>query len=164
MEITFTSILVRVSAMYMIALVLVRLSGKQSIGELSTMDFVVITLLGDPFDTVIFSDVTLAEGVVAFSTITLLHLLVTFVSSRSETFYRLVSSPPRMLIQQGRVQGDMLAMERMRPETLASDVRLKGDDPLVEVQDAWLESNGKVSVLKNNPSKPARKQDLKLLQ
>ncbi|HEX2989505.1 MAG TPA: YetF domain-containing protein [Anaerolineales bacterium] len=164
MEITFTSILVRVSAMYMIALVLVRLSGKQSIGELSTMDFVVITLLGDPFDTVIFSDVTLAEGVVAFSTITLLHLLVTFVSSRSETFYRLVSSPPRMLIQQGRVQGDMLAMERMRPETLASDLRLKGEDQLVEVQDAWLESNGKVSVLKNNPSKPARKQDLKLLQ
>ncbi|HEX5840211.1 MAG TPA: YetF domain-containing protein [Anaerolineales bacterium] len=164
MEITFTSILVRVSAMYLIALVLVRLSGKQSIGELSTMDFVVITLLGDPFDTVIFSDATLAEGVVAFTTITLLHLLVTFVSSRSETFYRLVSSPPRMLIQQGRVQGNMLAMERIRPETLASDLRLKGEDQLDEVQDAWLESNGKVSVLKNTPSKPARKQDLKLLQ
>ena len=164
MEITFTSLLIRVSAMYLIALVLIRLSGKQSIGELSSMDFVVITLLGDPFDTVIFSDVTLAEGVVAFTTITLLHLLVTFVSSRSETFYRLVSSPPRMLIQQGRVQGNMLAMERLRPETLASDLRLKGQDQLDEVQEAWLESNGKVSVLKNTPGKPARKQDLKLLQ
>lgn len=164
MEITFTSILVRVSAMYLIALVLVRLSGKQSIGELSTMDFVVITLLGDPFDTVIFSDVSLAEGVVAFTTITILHLLVTFVSSRSETFYRLVSSPPRMLIQHGRVQGNMLAMERLRPETLASDLRLKGEGQLDEVQEAWLESNGKISVLKNSPSKPARKQDLKLLQ
>lgn len=164
MEITFTSILVRVSAMYMIALVLVRLSGKQSIGELSTMDFVVITLLGDPFDTVIFSDVTLAEGVVAFSTITLLHLLVTFVASHSEIFYRIVSSPPRMLIQQGRVQGDMLAMERMRPEMLACDLRLKGEDQLAEVQEAWLESNGKVSVLKNTPSKPVQKQDQKRLQ
>ena len=128
------------------------------------MDFVVITLLGDPFDTVIFSDVTLAEGVVVFTTITLLHLLVTFVSSRSETFYRLVSSPPRILIQHGRVQGDMLAMERIRPETLASDLRLKGQDQLDEVQEAWLESSGKVSVLKNIPGKPARKQDLKLLQ
>jgi uncharacterized membrane protein YcaP (DUF421 family) len=164
MEITFTSILIRVSAMYLIALVLIRLSGKQSIGELSTMDFVVITLLGNPFETVIFSDVTLAEGVVVFTTITLLHLLVTYVSSRSETFYRLVSSPPRMLIQQGRIQGNMLAMERMRPETLASDLRLKGEDQLDEVQEAWLESNGKVSVLKNIPGKPARKHDLKLLQ
>lgn len=164
MEITFTSILIRVSAMYLIALILVRLSGKQSIGELSSMDFVVITLLGDPFDNVIYSEVTIAEGVVAFTTITLIHLLVTFGSSRSESFYRLVSSPPRRLIQQGRVQGDMLAMERMRPETLASDLRLKGEDRLDEVQEAWLESNGKVSVLKNTPCKPARKQDLKLLQ
>ncbi len=164
MEITFTSILIRVSAMYLIALLLVRLSGKQSIGELSSMDFVVITLLGDPFDSVIYSEVTLAEGVVAFTTITLMHLLVTFGSSRSESFYRLVSSPPRRLIQQGRVQGDMLAMERLRPETLASDLRLKGEDRLVEVQEAWLESNGKVSVLKNTPDEPARKQDLKLLQ
>lgn len=52
----------------------------------------------------------------------------------------------------------------MRPKLLASDLRLKREDQLDEVQEAWLESNGKVSVLKNTRGKPARKQDLKLLQ
>jgi uncharacterized membrane protein YcaP (DUF421 family) len=52
----------------------------------------------------------------------------------------------------------------MRPEMLASNLRLKREDRLDEVQEAWLESNGKVSVLKNTPGKTARKQDLKRLQ
>ena len=163
MEITFTSILIRVTAMFLLALFLVRISGKQSIGELSTMDFVVITILGDPFDSVIYSEVTIAEGVVAFSTVTLLHILVTFLTSRSNTFFRIVSSPPRLLIENGMVQGNGLAIERQRPEILASEMRLNGEDQLQEVQEARLESNGKLSVLKKPSSKTAQKQDLKTL-
>ena len=163
MEITFTSILIRVTAMFLLALFLVRISGKQSIGELSTMDFVVITILGDPFDSVIYSEVTIAEGVVAFSTVTLLHILVTFLTSRSNTFFRIVSSPPRLLIENGMVQGNGLAIERQRPEILASEMRINGEDQLQEVQEARLESNGKLSVLKKPSSKTAQKQDLKTL-
>ena len=163
MEITFTSLLIRVTAMFLLALFLVRISGKQSIGELSTMDFVVITILGDPFDSVIYSEVTIAEGVVAFSTVTLLHILVTFLTSRSNTFFRIVSSPPRLLIENGMVQGNGLAIERQRPEILASEMRINGEDQLQEVQEARLEPNGKLSVLKKPSSKTAQKQDLKTL-
>lgn len=154
----------RVSVMYLLALALVRISGKQSIGELSTMDFVVITILGDPFDGVIFSEVTIAEGAVAFTTIVVMHLLVSFLSSRSMIVFRLTNSPSTMIIQNGVVQGDGLQKERLRPETVASDMRLKGEDQLDEVKEAWLETNGKLSVVKNIPSKPAQKQDLKLLR
>lgn len=164
MEITFTSILLRVTAMYLLAVVLVRLSGKQSIGELSTMDFVVITILGDPFDSVIYSEVTLAEGVVAFSTVTLLHILVTFLTSRNNTFFRIVSSPPRLLIENGMVQGNGLAIERQRPEILATELRMNGEDQIQEVQEAHLESNGKLSVLKRPSSRTAQKQDVKLIK
>lgn len=163
MEITFTSILIRVTAMYLLALVLVRMSGKQSVGELSTMDFVVIMILGDPFDSVIYSEVTLAEGVVAFSTVALLHILITFLTSRSNTLFRILAAPPRLLIENGMVQGNGLAIERLRPETLASDMRMNGEDKLEEVQEAHLESNGKLSVLKKPSSRTAQKQDLKRL-
>ena len=162
MEITFTSILIRVSVMYLIALVLVRISGKQSIGELSTVDFAVITILGDPFDSVIYSEVTIAEGAVAFTTIVLLHVLISLLSSRSDLIFRLVSSPPTLMIQNGMVQGDGLAMERERPEILASEMRLKGEEKLEEVREAMLESNGKLSVLKQDINNTAQKQDLKL--
>jgi uncharacterized membrane protein YcaP (DUF421 family) len=164
MELTFTSILIRVSVMYLLALILIRISGKHSVGELSTMDFVVITILGDPFDSVIYSEVTIEEGAVAFTTIVLLHLLVSFLSSRSHLIFRLVSSPPTTLIQNGIVLGNGLQVEKLRPETVASDMRLKGEDRLEEVKEATLETNGKLSVLRNTPSKPAQKQDLKLFR
>lgn len=164
MEITFVSLLIRVSAMYLIALVMVRLSGKQSIAELSTLDFLVITILGDPLDSVIYSEVPILQGAVAFTTIALIHLLVSFLSSRSTLIFRLTNSPPTSMIQNGMVQGNSLAGERMRPETLASEMRLNGEDQLQAVEEAMLEINGRLSVLKNTSSKPARKQDLKLLR
>ena len=163
MEITFASILIRVTVMYLLALVLIRLMGKQSIGELSTIDFAVITILGDPFDSVIYSEVTLAEGAVAFSTVALLHILVTFLTSRSNTFFRIIAAPPRLLVENGMVHGNGLAIERQRPEILASELRMNGEDPIQEVQEAHLESNGKLSVLKKPSSKTAQKQDLKRL-
>lgn len=164
MEVTFISILIRVSVMYLLALVLIRISGKQSISELSTMDFVVITILGDPFDSVIYSEVTIAEGAVAFTTIVLCHLLVRFLASRSKLVLRLTASPPTIMIENGVVLGQSLAKERERPEILASEMRMKGEDKLSEVWEAWLEENGKLSVLTNEPSRPAQKQDLKLLR
>jgi len=164
MELTFTSILIRVSVMYLLALILIRISGKHSVGELSTIDFVVITILGDPFDSVIYSEVTIEEGAVAFTTIVLLHLLVSLLSSRSDLIFRLVASPPTTVIQNGIVLGNGLQVEKLRPETVASDMRLKGEDQLEEVKEATLETNGKLSVLRNTPSKPAQKQDLKLFR
>ena len=164
MEITIVSILTRVTVMYLLALLFVRILGKPGIGELSTMDFVVITILGDPIDNVIFSDVTIAQGAIAFATVALAHLIVSFISSRSLFIFRLVNSPPRLMIQAGRVQGEGLSAERMRPESVAFEMRLKGEDQVEEVQEAWLETNGKLSVLKKPLSRGAQKQDLKLLR
>src|SRR5215203_6140661 len=99
MELTLPSILIRVSAMYVIALAFIRLSGKASIGELSTMDFVVITILGDGLDSVIYGEVPILQGAVYLMTIVLAHLLVSYLSSQNMFVFRLANSPPRILIQ-----------------------------------------------------------------
>lgn len=164
MELTLPAILIRVSAMYIIALAFMRISGKASIGELTTMDFVVVTMLGDGLDSVIYGEVTVLQGVVYFATLVLVHLLVGYLSAHNNLVFRLTSSPPRRLIQKGAYLQDALAAERMRVGTVEFEMRLKGEDQLEEVKEATLETNGKLSVIKNEPSKPAQKQDLKLLR
>lgn len=164
MELTIPSILVRASAMYVIGLVMIRLSGKQSVAELSTMDFIVITILGDAFDTIIYGEQPIIVGVVYFVTITLIHILAGYFSSRSMLFYRLANSPSTLMIQNGMAQSDGMRVERMRPEDVASNIREKGEDNLQEVREARLEPNGKMSVIKQTPSKPVQKQDLRLLR
>jgi uncharacterized membrane protein YcaP (DUF421 family) len=164
MELTLTSIIVRISVMYLAALALVRLAGKQSIGELATMDFVVVTILGDGLDSVIYGEVPVMDGVIYLATIVFLHLLVSYVSSRSKLAFRVFNSPARLMIQHGMVQHSGLAAERMRPEEVASHMRERGEDLLHEVKEAWLESNGRLSVVRTTASRPVQKQDLRLLK
>jgi uncharacterized membrane protein YcaP (DUF421 family) len=162
MELTLPSILIRVSAMYLIALAFIRILGKPSIGELSTMDFVVIMILGDGLDSVIYGEVSIPQGTVYLTTIVLAHLLVGYLSSHSMFIFRLANSPPRTLIQKGAVLGKALQAERMRMEMVESEMRLNREDQLEEVKEATLEPNGQLSVVKNTIAKPVQKKDLKL--
>lgn len=160
---TIPSIIIRLSVMYILALALIRISGKQSIGELAAMDFVVINILGDAFDTVIYGEVSILQGVVYFVSITLLHIGVTFLTSRNSSIFRLFTPPARRLIHNGLVSTDGLQREWMRPEMLAVELRLNGEDRLEDVQDAFLEPEGKLSVIKKPARKSVQKKELNYL-
>ena len=62
-----TGVIFRVSIVYLYALALVRLSGKQSISQLTAMDFVVTLIIGDLFDDVFWVEVPVLQGMVAFA-------------------------------------------------------------------------------------------------
>src|SRR5687768_2033315 len=125
MELDLTGIIFRVSVMYLYALALVRISGKQSLGQLTPMDFIVTLIIGDLFDDVFWVEIPLLQGLVAFATIILAHLLATFAASRNKSIYWMLSSPARILIQEGRFVQKNLRLERMRPEAAQFELRLK---------------------------------------
>jgi uncharacterized membrane protein YcaP (DUF421 family) len=164
MELDLTGIIFRVSVMYVYALALVRISGKQSLGQLTPMDFIVTLIIGDLFDDVFWADVPLLEGMVGFATIILVHILVTFMTSRNKSLYRMLSSPARLLIEEGRLVQKNLQLERIRAEDVQFELRLKGEEHMREVKEARLEPSGQVSVIKEPSSKPVQKKDKRLLR
>lgn len=163
-DLEITGIIVRVSVMYLYALALVRIAGKQSIGQLTAMDFVITTIIGDLFDDVFWAEVPVAQAMVAFAVLIFVHMLFTFISSRSIRFYRLATSPERLLIKDGRLMQQNLAREWMRQETLMSELRISGGEHPREIKQAWLEPKGKVSVVKDPSNKPLSKKDKRLLR
>src|SRR5688500_17888957 len=110
-DLDLMGIVVRISVMYLYALALVRLAGKQSLGQLTGMDFVVTLIIGDLFDDVFWAEVPLAQGMVALAVIILTHMLVTFGTSRSIRFYRFVTPPERLLIEDGKLVQKNLQLE-----------------------------------------------------
>ena len=157
-----TGIIFRVSIMYLYALALVRISGKQSLGQLTAMDFVVTLIIGDLFDDVFWAEVPIIQGMVAFAAIVLMHILMTFATSRNIRFYRLATSPERLLIEDGKLVQKNLRREWIRPETLQSDLRTNGEEHAREIKEAWLEPKGQLSVIKDPTSKPVQKKDKRL--
>lgn len=164
MELDLTGIIIRVSVMYVYALALVRISGKQSLGQLTAMDFIVTLIIGDLFDDVFWVDVPLVEGMVGFATIILVHILVTFASSRNKLIHRLVCSSDRLLIQDGKLELKSLQLERIRAEDVQFELRLKGEEHLREIKEARLEPSGQVSVIKDPSYKPVQKKDKRLFR
>lgn len=162
-ELDITGIILRVSIMYLYALALVRISGKETLGQLTAMDFIVTLIIGDLFDDIIWADVPIVQGLVAFAIIIFAHMLVTFISSRNKRFYRLVTAPESLLIEDGRLVQESLQRERMRAEAVQSELRLRGEEHLREIKQAWLEPSGQTSVIKAPTSKPVQKKDKRLL-
>jgi uncharacterized membrane protein YcaP (DUF421 family) len=153
----------RVSIMYLYALALVRLSGKQSISHLTAMDFIMILIIGDLFDDVFWAEVPLVQGLVGFAVIVLVHLLTTYVSSRNTFIHWLMCAPERLVIERGKLVQDNLRREWMRPEAVEFELSLRGEEQLREVKEARLEAQGKVSVIKRPSSKPVQKKDRRRL-
>ena len=164
MELDLTGIIFRVSIMYVYALALVRISGKSSIGQLTPMDFIVTLILGDFFDDVFWMEVPLVQGLVGFATIVLVHILVTFITSRNTSIYRLLASPARLLIEEGRLVQKSLQQERIRAEDVQFELRLQGEEHMRDVKEARLEPSGQVSVIKEPSSKPVPKKDKRLFR
>jgi uncharacterized membrane protein YcaP (DUF421 family) len=159
-----TGIIFRISVMYLYALALVRISGKQTLGQLTPMDFVVTLIIGDLFDDVFWAEVPILQGMVGFAIIILLHILVTLINSRSKFIHRLIASPASVLIENGKLVQENLNREWVRPETVQFELRLKGEEQPRDVKEARLEPKGQISVLNTPASKPVQKKDLRLLR
>jgi uncharacterized membrane protein YcaP (DUF421 family) len=157
-------IIFRVSVMYLYALALVRISGKQTLGQLSPMDFVVTLIIGDLFDDVFWAEVPILQGMIGFATIILMHILVTFMNSRNKSIHRLIASPARLLIENGKLIQENLQREWIRAETIQFELRLKGEEHPRDVKEARLEPKGQISVLHTSASKPVQKKDLRLFR
>ena len=164
MELDLTGIILRISIMYVYALALVRISGKQTLGELATMDFVITLVIGDLFDDVFWAEVPLVQGMVAFATIVLVHMLVTLITSRNTSIFRMITSPPKILVRNGKLVQTSLQGERLHPEDLQFELRLKGEEHLREIKEARLEPSGQVSVIKEHPNRPVQKKDQRLFR
>jgi uncharacterized membrane protein YcaP (DUF421 family) len=164
MEPELTGIVLRVSLMYVYALVLIRISGKQSLGQLTPMDFIVTLVIGDLFDDVFWAEIPVVQGMVGFATVILVHVLVTFITSRNTSIYGMLASPARLLIEHGRLAQKNLQMERMRPGDVQFELRLKGEEHPREIKEARLEPSGQVSVIKLPASKPVQKKDKRLFR
>jgi uncharacterized membrane protein YcaP (DUF421 family) len=67
-------IAVRALFMYVLALALVRLGGKRTIGQSDVPSFVVVLVIGDMFDDVLWAEVAVSQFVAGVGALLLVHV------------------------------------------------------------------------------------------
>ncbi len=133
---------------YVGLLTVIRITGKRTLSKMNAFDLVVTVAFGSTFAaTILNSDVSLSEGILAFALLCGLQYVVTFFSVRSERFQRLIKSEPTLLFHRGAFLPEALRRERVTREEILSAVRQDGGAELDGIVAVVLETDGSLSVV-----------------
>ena len=134
----------RVTAVYIALLVLLRLFGGQQFGQLSTIDLVTLLLLSNVVQNAMTGpDHSTLGGILGAATLLVLYR----VTTRVPGLRKRLESHPVMLVYQDRVEEQKLRREGISNANLEEAARVHGVAALSEVETAVLEVNGTISVI-----------------
>lgn len=147
-------LIIRGSMIYLFLLILFRLFLKREPGTLSIPDLLVIVLVADASQNAMASGYTsVTEGLILIGTILFWSFLLDFLSFRFRTFERIIHPPPLLLVQDGKLLYRNMRKEFVSAEELMSQLREQGIDDLQEVKKAYMEGDGRISVIRNETAR-----------
>jgi uncharacterized membrane protein YcaP (DUF421 family) len=141
---------VRAAISYLGVLILMRAAGKHTLGKLSPFEMIVLILVGGTMRTAILGDdKSLLGPFIAITTIIVVDKAIAFTIARSSAIHSFVSGTCDVLAKDGSVDRGALLKHDIAPEDFAIAMRQHGLHNAALINEARLESNGKISFLVN---------------
>lgn len=141
-------IILRATAVYLFVYLLLRAMGKRELGEMSAFELVLLVMIGDLVQQAVTQeDMSVTGAVLAVGTIAFWVMVSSYLAFRSTRAEEILESPPVVVVQDGVVRREALAIERVSETDLKESARKHGIADLREVTLAVLESDGKFSFL-----------------
>ncbi|MDQ3756568.1 MAG: DUF421 domain-containing protein [Actinomycetota bacterium] len=152
-ETPILEIVVRGTLTYLALLVLLRVVSKREVGAMGTADLLVIVLVADAAQNAMAGEYkTVADGVLLVAVILGCALLVDWLGYHVPAVERLLKPNRLPLVRNGRMLRKNMAHELVTEDDLWSQLRLHGVKKLSEVEAAYVEPDGRLSVLKAEPA------------
>jgi uncharacterized membrane protein YcaP (DUF421 family) len=162
LDIPLFEVIVRGSVMYVSVFILLRVVLKRQMGSLGMTDLLLITLIADASQNAMAGMYqSIPAGIVLVSTIIFWSYAFDWLSYKFPWFNRLTEPPPLPLIKDGKMLRRNMRHELITEEELMGQLREQGLDDPGQVKEAYMESDGHISVVgkkRQNPGKTKRKE------
>lgn len=137
----------RTAFMFLFTLLLVRLTGKRGLGELTPFELIMVVALGSAVgDPMFYADVPLLHAMAVITVIVLLQRGVAFLVDKSGRAERFIESETSLLVANGVIDVETLRREHFARDELFMLLRESGVEQLGQVKRAFLEPSGRISV------------------
>jgi uncharacterized membrane protein YcaP (DUF421 family) len=144
----------RAAVIYAVLLFLVRLSGKRTVGQFTPFDLLVVMLLSESVSAGLTGqEESVTGGVVAAGTLILLNFVVAFVTARTSKLQELFEGHAVLIGRDGEVFERVLRKCHVSPRDVEGALR-EADCDLNEMKFAFLEADGRISILKESSTPP----------
>ncbi len=137
----------RAGAVYVLVVLMVRVSKKRFLGQATAFDMLLVIMLGSIASRAVTGNAPFGPALAAVATLLALHWIFSFVAMRFHAFGSLIKGEPRTIIRDGRVDEGALRREHMSLRDLEEDLRAEGLVSPETVAEARLERNGRLTVV-----------------
>ncbi|MCL6712710.1 DUF421 domain-containing protein [Pseudomonas sp. R2.Fl] len=139
---------VRAVIVYFALLVMIRVSGKRTMGQFTSFDMLLVVLLGNAVQNALLGeDASVGGGLLLAAVLMAVNWLVGFVSARSRRVEALVEGSPVLLARDGKVYREVLRRELISRQDFDKAMREAGIDAIDEIHLAVLETNGHITLV-----------------
>ncbi len=152
-------IVLTTAMIYVLIVLVTKVSGKRSTSQLNNFDWVVTVMIGSlGASTILLKNVPFVEGASSILVLYLLQFLVTKYASISPQFSSFILSEPRIVFYQGQFLPDAMRDERLTRQEIECAMRSDGINSFDEVEAIVFESDAKLTIIPKPSSSDARHQ------
>ena len=136
-------------AVYIFLLVVFRISGKRSLSQITTFDFILLLIISEATQqALVGDDFSIVNTFVVVASLVVLDVMFSWVENFWPAFGRVVESLPVVIVEHGRMLDDRAKREGVTlPDILAAGRETHGLERLEQIKYAILERHGGISVV-----------------
>lgn len=150
MDLPWWEFIVRGAAVYMVLLLMVRLSGKRTVGQFTPFDLLVVMLLSEAVSNSLSGgDDSLVGGLLIAVTLIVLNIVIAYLTSHSRKAARMIDGDCVLLGRDGEIFSSVVKQCRVAQNDIDQALRA-ADVELKDMRCLFLEVDGAISVLKKS--------------
>lgn len=136
-------------AVYIALLIVFRIAGRRSLGNITNFDMVVLLIVSESVQqALIGNDYSLTNAILVFVTLIVVDVGLSLLRLRFPRLDAYVQGVPTILIEDGKCQLDAMRKARVDLSDIMEAARLKhGLERLEQIRYAILETNGEISII-----------------
>jgi uncharacterized membrane protein YcaP (DUF421 family) len=141
--------IIRTAVVYLILLVLIRLTGRRTLAQVTAFDFVVLLIIGGSTQRALLGqDYSVINAVLVVVTLLLADVALSLIERDSPLFAKIINGMPMIIVEDGQLLQARLRKARLtESDVLAAARSTRGIERLSDIKFAILEANGNISVI-----------------
>lgn len=139
----------RALLVYAFLLVAFRITGKRSLAQLTTFDFLLLLIMGDATQQALLGDdFSFTNAVIVISTLMVAEMVLTKLKARSPRADRILESLPLIIVDRGRPLDERMQKEEVDLDDVLTAAREQyGLEGLDAIKYAVIERSGGISIV-----------------
>ncbi len=147
-------------AVYFVLWLLVRLSGRRTLAELSTFDFILFLIIGGATQRALAGqDYSLINAFIVVTTLIVTDIIVGLLERDLPFLNKFIKGVPTILVDDGQMLTHRMRRARISAEDIMERARvMHGLETPDQIKYAILEASGKISIIpRDKPKRPRKK-------